>query len=148
MEKLYSSKTCLKMAGGGMHPPHPSLDPPLPALITLSLTTTPTSRFGFSMMRGKFCHSCFEITARRPTALAQFGHFTLKTRVRFQKGGRGSTPKPFTWVRHCYLRFALFRKKNRKLLKIALLYISYSTSFVQRKNLISASLKLFKSKPV
>ena len=22
LEKLYSSKTCLKMAGGGMHPPH------------------------------------------------------------------------------------------------------------------------------
>ena len=30
-------------------------------------------------------HSCFEISAR--TALAQFGHFTLKTRVRFQRGG-------------------------------------------------------------
>ena len=65
------------------------LDRPLPAQITISLTTTPTSRFGFSMMCGKFCHSCFEITAR--TALSQFGHFTLKTRVRFEKGG-GSTP--------------------------------------------------------
>ena len=43
------------------------------------------------MMWGKFCHSCFEITGR--TALAQFGHFTLKTRVRFQKGGFRS-PKP------------------------------------------------------
>ena len=47
MEKLYSSKTCLKMAGGGMHSPH--LYPLLPALITVSLTTTPTSRFGFNM---------------------------------------------------------------------------------------------------
>ena len=29
LEKFYSSKTLLKLAGGGMHPPHPSLDPPL-----------------------------------------------------------------------------------------------------------------------
>ena len=78
MEKLYSSKTCLKMAGGGDASP---LDRPMPALITMPLTTTPTSRFGFSMMRGKFCQSCFEVRAR--TALAQFEHFTLKTRVRF-----------------------------------------------------------------
>ena len=63
----------------------PSLDPPMPALITMPLTTTPTSRFGFSMMRGKFCQSCFEVTVR--TTLAQFGHFTLKTRIRFQRGG-------------------------------------------------------------
>ena len=91
MEKLHSSITCLKMAGGG--DAFPSLDPPLPALITLSLTTTPTSRLGFSMMRGKFCHSCFEITAR--TALAQVGHFTFNTRVWFQKGkGRPSNPPP------------------------------------------------------
>ena len=83
MEKLYSSKTCLKMAGGGRGASLTSpLDPPLPALITMSLTTTPTSRFGFRMMRGKFCHSCFKITAR--TALARFRHFTLKTRVRFR----------------------------------------------------------------
>ena len=73
------------MAGGGMHPPHFPLDPPLPALIATSLATTPTSRFGFSMMWDKFCCSCFEITAR--TALSQFGHFILKTKVRFQKGG-------------------------------------------------------------
>ena len=66
------------------------LDPPLPARITMSLTTTLTSRFGFCVMCGKFCHSCFEITAR--TALTQFGHFTLKTKVRFEKGG-GSTPQ-------------------------------------------------------
>ena len=61
------------------------LDSPLPARITMSLTTTPSSRVSFSMTRGKLCHSCFEITAR--AALAQFGHFTLKTRVRFQKEG-------------------------------------------------------------
>ena len=30
MEKLYSSKTCLKMAGGRMHPVHP---PPGSALV-------------------------------------------------------------------------------------------------------------------
>ena len=82
MEKLYLSKTCLKMAGWGDASP---LDPPMPALITMSLTTAPTSRFGFSMMRGKFCQSCVEVTAW--TALAQFGHFTLKSRVQFQKGG-------------------------------------------------------------
>ena len=30
MKKLYTSKTCLKMAGGRMHNPHPTpLDPPL-----------------------------------------------------------------------------------------------------------------------
>ena len=57
---------------------------------------TPASRFGFSMMWNKFCHSCFEITLR--TALAQFEHFTLKARVRFQKGGR--PPKLPPWVRH------------------------------------------------
>ena len=58
-------------------------DLPLPERITMSLTTTPTSRSGFSMMRGKFCQ-CFEIAR---TAVAQFGYFTLKTRVRFQKEG-------------------------------------------------------------
>ena len=88
MEKLYSSKTRLKLAGGGDASPTFPLDPPLLALITMSLTTTPTSRFGFNMMWGKFCRSCFEITAY--IALAQFGHFTLKTRVRFKKGGGGS----------------------------------------------------------
>ena len=29
MEKNYSSKALLKMVGGGMHPPHSPLDPPL-----------------------------------------------------------------------------------------------------------------------
>ena len=29
IEKLYLSKALLKMAGGGMHPPHPPLDPRL-----------------------------------------------------------------------------------------------------------------------
>ena len=38
------------------------------------------------MMRGKVCHSRFEITARTALA-AQFGHFHLKTRIRFQKRG-------------------------------------------------------------
>ena len=71
-------------------PSHP-LDPPLPSLITMFLTTTPTSRFGFSMMWGKFCQSFFEIRAR--TALAQFAHFTLKARVRFQMR-EGRPPKP------------------------------------------------------
>ena len=85
------------MAGGGMDPPQPPLDLLLRALITLSLTTTPTSQFGFSMMRDKFGHSCFEIAAR--TALAQFGHFTLNTRVRFQKGGGRPLNPP--WVRRC-----------------------------------------------
>ena len=84
--------------GGGMHP-HVTPGSALLALTTMSLTTTPTSRFGFSMMRGKFCHRCFETTA--PTALARFGHFTLKTRVRFQKGG--SDPQTPSWLRHCLL---------------------------------------------
>ena len=68
------------------------LDAPLPAPITMSLITMATNRFGFSMMWGKFCHSCFETTAR--TALAQFGHLTLKTRVRFQKGWGVRPPNP------------------------------------------------------
>ena len=50
------------MHDGGIHAP--PLDPPQPTLITMFLTTTPTSRFGFSMMWGKFCRNCFEITAR------------------------------------------------------------------------------------
>ena len=89
MEKLYSSTTCLKMAGGEDAFPTSLLDLPLPARKTMSLNTTPTSRFGFSMMRGKFCHSCFEITPRTAlviTPRTALGHFTLKTSVRFQKG--------------------------------------------------------------
>ena len=70
------------------------LDPPLPQQIT-SLTNRPTSRFGFSMMWGKFCHSCFEITAR--TALAQFGRFKNKDSVSKE---RFRPPNPH-WVRHC-----------------------------------------------
>ena len=62
-------KTWLEMAGGGGGGGSASrLDPPMPAPITMSLITTPTRRFGFSMMRGKFCQRCFELTAR--TALA------------------------------------------------------------------------------
>ena len=82
MEKLYSSKTCLKIVGGRNAN---RLDPPMLTLISMSLTSTPTSRFCFSMMQGKFCQSCFEVTAG--TTLVQFGHFTLKTRVRFQRRG-------------------------------------------------------------
>ena len=81
--------------------PTSPLDPPLPTLITMSLTTSPPSRFGFSMMCGKFCYSCFEITAR--TALAQFRHFTLKRRFRFQKG-EGRPLKSLPWVRHWLTR--------------------------------------------
>ena len=81
----------------GMHSSHPQLDPLLLALITLSLTFASTSRIGFSMMWGKFCHSCFEITAQ--TALALFGHFTLKNKGLFSKGGSISQTLP--WVRHC-----------------------------------------------
>ena len=85
MEKLYSSKTCLKMASEENAFPTSLMDPPQPAGITMSLTTTPTSRFGFSMIRAKFCHSCVEITAR--TALTQFGHFTLKQKFGLKRGG-------------------------------------------------------------
>ena len=80
MEKLYSSKTCLKMAGGAMHPPHPPLGPPLPAVITMSLATTPASRFGFNMMQGKFCRSCFKITARTASTVWTL-HFKNKNSV-------------------------------------------------------------------
>ena len=67
MKKLNSSKTCLKMDSGGMHPTF-LLDLTLPALITMPLATMATSRFGFSMMWGKFCQNCFEKAGH--TALA------------------------------------------------------------------------------
>ena len=42
MEKFYLSKAMLKMAGGGgMHPPHLPLDPPLAALFARSITPLP-----------------------------------------------------------------------------------------------------------
>ena len=81
MEKLYLSKTCLKMAGGE---DASLLVPLLPARIIMSLTTIPTSRFGFSMICGKFCHSYVKITAR--TALVQFEHFTLKLKFGLKRG--------------------------------------------------------------
>ena len=83
-------KTCLKMPGEGGAS---SKNPPMPALITMFPTATPSRRFGFStgMAWDKFCQSCFELITR--TALVQFGHFTLKTRARFQKGGF-RPPKP------------------------------------------------------
>ena len=37
IEKLYLSKALLKMAGGGVHPPHPPLDPPLAVDILLNV---------------------------------------------------------------------------------------------------------------
>ena len=37
IEKLYLSKALLKMAGGGMHSPHPPLDPPLPLGMLLNV---------------------------------------------------------------------------------------------------------------
>ena len=104
-KKIVFIKNMFENDWWGMHPPHPP-DAPLPALIfiTMSLTSTPTSRFGFSMMRGEFYHSCFEIITR--TALAQFGHFTLKTRVWFQKGE--VRPPNLPWVLHC----TNYAKKN------------------------------------
>ena len=38
IKNMFQSNWC------GMHPPTPPLDPPLPALITMSLNMTPTSR--------------------------------------------------------------------------------------------------------
>ena len=68
MEKLYSSKTCMKMAGCIPHISPGSV----PARTDNNVSHhTPISRFCFDMMQGKFCPSCFETTAR--TALAQFG---------------------------------------------------------------------------
>ena len=61
--KLVFIKNMFKGAGEGDASPHPSLNPPMPAPITMSFTTTPTNRFSFSMMWGKFCQNCFEITA-------------------------------------------------------------------------------------
>ena len=50
--KIVFIETCLKMAGEWDASPTFPLDPPLPAMITMFLTTTPTSQFGFSMMQG------------------------------------------------------------------------------------------------
>ena len=63
--------------------------------------------FCFSMMRGKFCHSCFEITAR--TVLALFGHITLKTKVRFQKEGGGVRLPDLPLWQGCKLELARTR---------------------------------------
>ena len=97
MEKFVFMESILKMAGG-VCTPTSSLDPSLPAPITTSLTATPNSWFGFSMMWSKFCHRCFEITAH--TALAQFGHFTSKQGFGLKKK-RGDPPPPPPRVRHC-----------------------------------------------
>ena len=97
-EKIVFIKNMFENDWWGDASPHFSLDPPLLAQITMTFTTTPTTRFGFSVRWGKFCQNCFEITAR--TALAQFGHFTVKTRVWFQKGGGSSTPQTPFWVCH------------------------------------------------
>ena len=77
------------------------------------------------MMQGKFCHSCFEITAR--TALAQFGHFTLKTRVWFQKGCDPQAP----CVLHCWQGCPTFKRQTdgRLLFKLAAFY-STSVAFL------------------
>ena len=91
-----------------------------PAVKTMSLTTMPTSRFGFSIMWGKFCHSCYEVTAR--TALAQFGHFTLKTRIWFQKLG-ALTPQP-PWVRHSIKLYCILHQ-YLSLLHPTLLHIQW-----------------------
>ena len=92
MEKLYSSKNMFENGWCvGVHPPW--IRPCPHALITMSLTTTLTNRFGFRMMPGKFCQSCFEIAVR--TALAEFGHFTLQFKIKglVSKGG-GRPPNP------------------------------------------------------
>ena len=115
---------------GGMHP-HILSGSALPALITMPLTTTPTSRFRFSMIRGKWC---FEITAR--SAFAQFGHFTLKTRIRFQKGGKG---RPSNFSLGALLIFTgviksidIFQHINKKILITRVLAIALTTTFTQK----------------
>ena len=76
---------------------HSPLDPPLSALIAMSLTTTPSSRFGFSMMWrvGQILSKQFRNNSTKAIALAQFGHFTFW----FQTSG--SNPQPHPRVRHC-----------------------------------------------
>ena len=81
------------------------LDPLMLALITMSLTTIIHQPADLVSVRCRANwqilstgQSCFEVSAH--TALSQFGHFTLKTRVWFQKGGGGVDPKPFPWVHH------------------------------------------------
>ena len=130
MKKLYSSKACLKMAGGGDALPTPPGSAPACTDNNVSYHY-PTSRFGFSMIWGKFCQSCFEITAR--TTLAQFGHFTLKSRVWFQKGGLTPKPQPLgaplslherawskTWssFKSLFITWAVLSKKRFKSLQI------------------------------
>ena len=108
--KIVFIKSMFENGWWGDASPHPFLDPPLPVPITMSFTTTPTKRFGFSMMWGKFCQSCFEITAR--TTLAHFGHFTLKTRVWFQKGGFDQ-PNPLLGASlKCIFAFVVIKYNN------------------------------------
>ena len=76
------------------------LDPPLSVLISMYLTTTPTSRFGFSMMCDKFCHTCFEITARSRLHLHSLDSSLQKQGFGFKREGGFDSQPP--WVRHCY----------------------------------------------
>ena len=75
MEKFYSLKTCLKMAGGGMHPVARTDNN-----VSYNYANQP---IWLQYDVGQILTQLFYMTAR--TALAQFGQFTLKTRVRFQK---------------------------------------------------------------
>ena len=104
-------KTCLKMAGGRMHPPIPPGTAPARTDNNVSY-----HYYNQPMMWGKFRHSYFERT--ECTAVAQFGHFrpTIKTRVRFQKGGF-RPPKPSLGVLLCLRRKAYCYRKGLKLWK-------------------------------
>ena len=52
MEKFYSSKTLLKLADGGMHPPYPPLDPPVVMMFHKNAFRTPQIRL---RQKGRAC---------------------------------------------------------------------------------------------
>ena len=86
MKKLYTSKTCLKMAGGRMHTPHPTpLNPPL----AMSYRNHQKSLAYFSYLA--------------PLTL----FFLLKERIKRGWGMAQCSPPKFAPVRKC----AIFRAK-------------------------------------
>ena len=91
MEKLYSSKTCLKWLEG-VTPPPVSASARADNNVSYHYCNQPIWLPYDAGQILSQAHNCFEITPR--TALALFEHFTLKTRVRFQKAGVRPPPPP------------------------------------------------------
>ena len=74
MEKTYSSKALFKMAGGGgMHSPHPPLDPPLGEmtirLVTINILKRFRSKTGRAEQRHEICSCGWQVACCPKVAL-------------------------------------------------------------------------------